>query len=296
MDTSALQAFIAVAQSGSFSRAGEQLGLTQPAVSKRIALLEAQLGSTLFDRFRKRIALNEAGRALLPYARTVLQDLDEACRAVADLEGQVRGSLAIAFSHHIGLHRLPPYLQAFSRRFPEVRLDIAFVDSEQGYARVQQGHSELALVTLAPGFNADTDTTPLWPDPLVFVCSPQHELHLSENVSLQQLAELDAILPSTGTYTGRIVHDTFSKQRLTLKGTMTTNYLETIKMMVSIGLGWSVLPRTMTAGLEIIPVADTYLQRELGLIQHRSRTLSNAGSAFKSLLLEDASATGTGAS
>ncbi|NNL10159.1 MAG: LysR family transcriptional regulator, partial [Pseudomonadales bacterium] len=184
LDTENLRAFIAVAEHASFSRAADALGLTQPAVSKRIAQLESQLGCKLFDRFKKRIALNEAGHVLMPYARSVLQDLEEAFRSIGDLGGEVSGKLGIAFSHHIGLHRLPPYLEIFSRRYPAVQLDIAFVDSEQGYARVQRGQSELALVTLAPGQFQQVESTALWKDPLVFVCSPKHELHLSDKVSL----------------------------------------------------------------------------------------------------------------
>ncbi|MBT8138393.1 MAG: LysR family transcriptional regulator [Gammaproteobacteria bacterium] len=288
LDTENLRAFIAVAEHASFSRAADALGLTQPAVSKRIAQLESQLGCKLFDRFKKRIALNEAGHVLMPYARSVLQDLEEAFRSIGDLGGEVSGKLGIAFSHHIGLHRLPPHLKTFTERYPKARMDIAFVDSEQGYARVEQGLSELALVTLAPAAIADIVTTPLWSDPLVFVCSPEHELHLRNSVGLETLASLDAILPAANTYTGKIVSNLFEQRDLKLDTGMTTNYLETIKMMVSIGLGWSVLPRTMTDGLEVIHVEDTYLERKLGLVQHAARSLSNAGEAFRELLIEAA--------
>src|SRR2546426_1778475 len=107
MDTQALAAFIAVAESASFSRAGEALHLSQPAVSKRIAALEEQLRSPLFDRVGRRIGLTDAGRALLPYAKRVLQDIEDGRRALSHLSDKVSGRLSIGTSHHIGLHRLP---------------------------------------------------------------------------------------------------------------------------------------------------------------------------------------------
>ena len=94
-----------VAETGSFSLAAEKLHLTQPAVSKRVALLEEQLGTGLFDRIGRNISLTEAGQALLPHALAVQRELDAAQQSVRDLSGAVAGELRLATSHHIGLHR-----------------------------------------------------------------------------------------------------------------------------------------------------------------------------------------------
>ena len=131
MDTQNLRAFLLVAESGSFSKAAKRLHLTQPAVSKRIAQLEAQLNVSLFDRIGRRISTTEAGEALLPHARAVHLELQAAQQSVRDLAGEVRGRLRLATSHHIGLHRLPPLLSFFSKAFPAVQLDIDFMDCEQ---------------------------------------------------------------------------------------------------------------------------------------------------------------------
>jgi len=288
LDTQALSAFIAVAESGSFSAAAELLHLTQPAVSKRIALLENQLGSPLFDRIRRQVFLTEAGRTLLPRACSILQQLQAAKRDIVDLSGAVRGNLSIAFSHHIGLHRLPPYLKQYSQQYPDVSLDALFVDSEKAYEKILAGEAELAVITLSPDAHPDVIATPLWRDPLAFVCSPQHPLHLRDNVDLPLLSQLDAILPGEDTYTGKIASQLFSQQSISIKRSMTTNYLETIKMMVSIGLGWSLLPKTMIDTLEEIHVPDTYIERQLGIIEYRGRKSSNAAEAFKAMLLQAA--------
>lgn len=109
MDLANLSAFIAIAETGSFSGAGERLHLTQPAISKRIAGLEQQLDVRLFDRLGREVTLTEAGRALLPRAYQILNVLDDTRRALTNLTGEVSGRLTLATSHHIGLHRLPRF-------------------------------------------------------------------------------------------------------------------------------------------------------------------------------------------
>ena len=106
MDTQNLKAFLLVAESGSFSLAAEKLHLTQPADSKRVAQLEEQLDTHLFDRIGRNVSITEAGEALLPHARAVQLELQAAEQSVRDLAGEVTGQLRLATSHHIGLHRL----------------------------------------------------------------------------------------------------------------------------------------------------------------------------------------------
>ncbi|HBK49428.1 MAG TPA: LysR family transcriptional regulator, partial [Pseudomonas sp.] len=136
MDLANLSAFIAIAETGSFSGAAERLFLTQPAISKRIAGLEQQLDVRLFDRLGREVTLTEAGRALLPRAYQILNVLDDTRRALTNLTGAVSGRLTLATSHHIGLHRLPPLLRVFTRQYPAVALDIQFMDSEQAYDEI----------------------------------------------------------------------------------------------------------------------------------------------------------------
>src|SRR3990167_4268759 len=150
MDISALQAFLAVAESGSFSRAAEKIFLTQPAISKRIAALERQIGARLFDRIGRGIRLTEAGEALLSRARTVLKDLEDIKRGIANLSGTIAGELSLATSHHIGLRRLPGPLKRFHETYPQVRLNLHFMDSEKACTAVAKGDLELAVVTLPP--------------------------------------------------------------------------------------------------------------------------------------------------
>lgn len=280
-----LKAFVTVADHASFSNAADQLHLTQPAVSKRIALLENQVGVRLFDRIGRTVNLTEAGRELLPRARDILRNVDDTQRAITNLSGSISGSLSLATSHHIGLWRLPAVLKEYSRRYPDVSLDLHFMDSEVAYDQIVQGNLELGIITLAPGQHERLNSINVWRDELVFMCSPDHPLAGAPAITLQALSAHPAILPDMSTFTGRIVKRLFDERRLSLDVNMSTNYLETIKMLVSIGLGWSVLPQTMLDETTVcldIPGVEIY--RELGVIHHTQRTLSNAGKAFMDLI------------
>ena len=285
MDIANLRAFIGVAEAESFSVAAERLHLTQPAVSKRVAALESAFGARLFDRVGRTVRLTEAGLALLPRARRILAELEDGRRALANLHGQIAGPLRLATSHHIGLHRLPSALRTFVQRYPEVTLDLHFMDSEAACRAVETGDFELAVVTLPPEDRPNLERLGVWDDPLAIVCAPDHPLAQRRRIAVADLAEFPAILPATSTYTRQIAEQAFEESGLTLNSALSTNYLETIKMLVSVGLGWSVLPETMMdRQLHRLPVRRLRLRRSLGIVRHRGRTLSNAARAMMELL------------
>jgi DNA-binding transcriptional LysR family regulator len=282
-----LKAFLAVADCESFSRAAERLHLTQPAVSKRILALEALLDCRLFDRVGKRIHLTDAGRMLRPRADALLRDLEDAQRALKDLDQRVAGDLGLATSHHVGLHRLAPALRAFTRRFPDVHLDIRFEDSENAHELVRRAKTEIAVVTLNPRGDPDLESRLLWNDPLAFVVSEEHALARQGPLTMDRLARERPVLPGLATYTGRIVVEAFADAGLVVRPNLATNYLETIAMLVGIGLGWSVLPSSMVAPPLVTLTTDAPpLRRGLGYVTNPRRTLSNAGRAFRDVLLE----------
>jgi DNA-binding transcriptional LysR family regulator len=287
MEWNELKAFVAVAETGSFSRAAEHLHLTQPAISKRIQTLEAGLRVSLFDRVGKRVHLTEAGELLRPRAIGLLREISDTEVMLRNLDRRIAGRLSMATSHHVGLHRLAPVLKAFSQRFTDVELSIEFVDSEAAYALVRSGETELAVVTLAPVADSNLRSERLWRDPLAFVGATDHELASVRTISLERLSNFPAILPGLGTYTGRIVAERFARAGVPLRTAMATNYLETIGMLVGIGLGWSVLPATMIRPpLARLDVDCELLGRDLGAVTNPARTLSNPATAFIDVLEE----------
>lgn len=286
MDIASLRAFIAVAEHESFSAASTYLYLTQPAISKRIASLETELDTILFDRIGRQTTLTQAGKALLPRARQILQEVEDSARAIRNLSGQVSGRLSIGTSHHIGLHRLPPVLRAFSRKYPDVELDIHFMDSEEACHAVEHGDLELGIVTLPLQPSDVLLTRIIWPDPLCIIVGKHHPLATNKRLSLSQLAQHKAVLPARGTFTREIIEQAFTKYHVEVNISLSTNYLETIKMLVSVGLGWSVLPESMlSAEVKAIPAQGLRLKRELGIVWHSARTLSNAAQALQQQLM-----------
>lgn len=285
MDTQTLSAFVAVAESGSFSLAGEQLFLTQPAISKRIFNLEEQMGTRLFDRIGRSVSLTEAGVALLPRAKQLLLEFEDTRRLINNLSDRVSGRLSLATSHHISLHRLPPTLRQFSKQYPEVSLDLTFTESERAYEDILNGTVELAIITLSPDPNPQIAQQTIWTDELRYTVAIDHPLADADEVTLPVLNDYQAILPSRNTFTRQLVEHHFTQQGLGLNVIMSTNNFDTIRMMVSIGLGWSLLPDTLIDdSVKTLALSSAPLRRPLGLIYHRQRTLSNAAQAFIQLL------------
>ena len=288
MEIDNLKAFLAVAETGSFSQAADRMHLTQPAISKRVAQLERQFDALLFDRIGRTVRLTEAGDSLAYRANLILQQVEDTERAIRNLNGEVGGQLSLATSHHAGLWRLPRVLSRYIEKHPDVSLDLHFMDSEVAHERIIHGELEMAIITLAPSLHERLIAEPIWRDELVFVCSRAHDLAIRKNVTINELAEYAAILPDMTTFTGRIVQGMFKDHDLPLEVSMSTNYLETIKMLIGVGLGWSVLPKTMLGDdVVVLDISiEIDLARTLGVIHHVNRTLSNAGEAFINLLRE----------
>ncbi len=283
MDISALQAFIAVARHESFSKASEQLFVTQPAVSKRVASLEEELGAQLFNRIARRISLTEAGKQLLPKAQDLVHQAEDMQRYASNLTDDISGNLSVAIAHHIGLHRMPPILKEFNLRHPKVTLDIRFEDSDQAYMAVEHGDIEFAIITLPQTLPDKLTKETVWDDELDIMVSPDHPLATTTDVNLLTLSQYPCVLTSPDTETHQVIRREFQKQELPINVQMQTNNLETLKMLTGAGLGWSLLPKTMRdRSLKSLDLG-LRLSRELGLVAHSRRSLSNAALALRAL-------------
>lgn len=215
--------------------------------------------------------------------------VDDSRRALGNLTGDVSGALILATSHHIGLHRLPPILEDYVRRFPKVRLDLRFLDSEQAYQGVLDGDIEVALVTLSAAPDSQLHARQLWTDELSFVASPEHPLSREHPLDLASLARHDALLPGPLTFTRQLILERLAAHGLVPTVGQSTNYLETLKMMATAGLGWTLLPDSMVRReivdgrlVRLMPDAQP-IHRPLGYLTHRDRTLSNAARSLLEL-------------
>lgn len=289
MDYDQLNTFVKLAQTGSFSITADKLNITQPAVSKRIALLESYLNCKLFDRIGKRNKLTSAGQLALVRVNRILSESRELKNDIENQSQQISGHLIISTSHHIGLHRLPGILKQYVKQYPDVELDMRFRDSEIAFDDVLQGKSALAIATLPAEIkDGHICSYPLWLDKLSLVCAANHPLTRIKTLKLKDLESYSAILPGDETFTRRIINKYFNTNRLGLNIAFETNYLETIKVMVASGLGWSVLPEILADDdLHIIPFKSLKLTRMLGVMVNTQMSLTNSATAMINLLKQN---------
>lgn len=275
MELNELKAFIAVTEAGSFSEAARLIHLSQPAVSKRIANLESSLNQPLFDRVSHRVSLTEAGLRLLPHARAILDAMQNGMHELDQLQQTPSGTLRIATSYHVGLHYLPGIFKSYYNDFPHVELDLHFMDSEDALSAVEHGEIELAIITLPQRLPEQLKSLQLWDDPMQIVCARDHALVFSSD--MRDLSQHPAILPDSHTITRQLVESVLQEQEISINVRLSSNHLESIRMMVEIGLGWSVLPETLgSENLQSIFTGRISFIRKLGVVTHKQRTLTKA--------------------
>lgn len=284
MNLAAFEAFVKVMETGSISLAADQLFITQPAVTKRIHSLEDYFGVKLFESAGRGVQATHAAHSLLPKVKNWLNELGDIHYTLSHEQGQIQGKLKIGTSHHIGLHHLPSHLRNYVQQYPDVTLDVHFVDSEQAHEQVIAGDLELAFLTLPPRGNERLNYVTIWNDPLVFVAAPFHPLAQQKKLGLEDLLNYPSLLPSSQTYTSQITLAEFEKRGIKPKVTMSNNPLESIRMLVSIGLGWSVLPKTLVNhDLQQLDI-NLQMNRSLGMVWHPGRTQSKAAEALVQLM------------
>ncbi len=282
MDIQSLEAFLMVSELGSFSRAADKLFLTQPAVSKRVANLEQQLNTTLFDRIGRDVYLTEAGELLKSKARHIVDEVKDLQTTIGQISVDEVRQLSMASSHHIGLHYLGPILKRFTELNPLAQLDLRFMESEQAVESLLKREIEIALTTIPQRLNKDLTANTIWKDDLIFVVANDHPLSQKKGkLRLNELAHLTAILPDRQTTTFQIIEQIFSKHHIPLKRVISVNHLETIRTLVSHGLGWSLLPENLLDdNIRTLEIDHVQLIRELGIIRHRGRTISRGAQAL----------------
>ena len=276
MNLAAFDAFVKVMETGSISIAAEHLFITQPAVTKRIHSLEDYFGVKLFESAGRGIQPTHAAHSLLPKVKMWLNELGEIHHTLSHEQAHVQGRLKIGTSHHIGLHHLAEPLKRFVQQFPQVTLDVHFVDSEQAHEQVLAGELELAFLTLPPRGDDRLNYLTIWHDPLVFVAAPFHALAQQQQLHLEDLIAYPSLLPAAHTYTSQIMLAEFEKKGLKPQISMGNYPLESIRMLVSIGLGWSVLPKTLLNHELVQLDLNLKLNRQLGMVWHPARIQSKA--------------------
>jgi len=287
-----LRVFEAVARHLSFSRAAEEMHLTQPAVSMQVRELEEQAGLGLFDRIGKKVHLTDAGRELYVRSRAIAHELRAAEEALNAMRGLESGRLNIA-AVSTAKYFAPPLLARFLKAHPGVKLELAVDNREAVIEHLAANQIDLAIMGRPP-LDMDTVAEPFASHPHVVIASPEHPLARRRRIPLARLAEEHFILREPGSGTRGLLEKLFADRRLELRVAMQMASNETIKQAVLAGMGVSLISRH-TLGLEleagrlvVLDVAGLPIVRNWYVVHLAAKRLSPAASAFKAFILSEA--------
>jgi len=281
--------FVAVAHRQSFTRAAEQLGLTQPGVSKSIRELERQAGARLVERVPTGVRLTEAGNVLLGHARTILAEERAAEEALHALRGLSRGSLRIGASSTIATYILPPFVQQFSAQHPAIELTLHTARSKAVATALIDQQLDIGLIEAPVPDDARLKVIPWLEDELVVVAAPSHPLAPQAPITIAALANEMLVLRERGSGTRRIVLDMLKAHEIVPQRTLGADSVESIKHLVASGLGLSIVSRAAIEDmlalrrLVILETVDFRMTRPLWRIMRRGG-MSAAARAFVNLL------------
>lgn len=245
LDPVLLRSFVAVADTGSFTRAADSVHLTQSTVSQQIRRLEVQFGCDLLNRNGRYVATTPEGERLLGYARRIMQLMDEAVEQVTQSVEQ--GEIQLGVPEDFAAHALTPILAAFAENYPGIRLEITSGLSHELWCLFQQGKLDMALVKQrkdsAPGIAS-------WPEPLCWVDSREHPAAGRNPVPL-------VAFPIGGLYRNEMTHALDATGQRWRIGFVSTS-LASVSAAVQNGLGISLLPRRMAAQHKVLDEADGF--------------------------------------
>lgn len=293
MDVQGLEAFWWIAKTGSFNRAAERLFLTQPSVTARIQALEKELGQQLFERRPRGVRLTDAGRALLPHAERVLQDIKRARQAVLDLQTASGGTLSVGSALTTSAYLLPDILTKFKRAYPKVEVLVHTGRSHQVQQLVLDDTVQVGLVHAPLPSHAEIIAYPLSEEPILLVVPPDHPMARRTEVSLDELTQESFITTDRASGYWALVEQWWASQGFVPHITMELDSIEAAKRMVLCGLGLTMLPySTVKSEIELsqvvaVPLADSAnLKRQNILIHRRGKIWSGTAKAFLRVLEE----------
>ncbi|MHB1768544.1 MAG: LysR family transcriptional regulator [Phycisphaerae bacterium] len=287
-----LMTFLAVADSGGFSAGAKLQGISQPAVSMQMALLEKSLGLRLMDRQPRGIVLTEAGVTLVQYARRLSELFAQTEHAIADIRDLKQGRLAIGASTTIGAYWLPALLATYRQSHPGVELSVRIANT----AEVQQA---LLDGTLHLGFTEGSAEHPelaskvFWKDQLVPIVPADHPLTKRKRITLEMVANEPLIIREPGSGTRTVLEQAAAKRGVTLKPFLEIASTEAIKALVAAGSGVAVISAlaiedsaatSRFKGVVALNLADGHIERPLHILWAKNRHWSGPVEQFVALL------------
>jgi len=285
-----IRAFIAVAQTGSFTQAAARLHLSQPALTVQIRRLEETLGLRLFDRNSRNVALTPTGRDLLPLLQKSLHDMEHVLIDARALGDGASGTVRIACLPTFAASSLPELVQDLKKTVPRVSFEVRDVVASMVNALVRNEEADIGLTGGALD-DSNLEVLHAGIDRLVVVCPKRHPLAKRRRITLGDLAATPLVLTAQGTSVRAVVDNAFSNARCLPEIACEPTYMMSAVAMVRAGLGVTILPasaREVRAEPELVvrPVDDPAFTRPIALIKKRGRTLPRVTETFVAMLIE----------
>lgn len=287
-----LQVFEAVARHLSHSRAAKVLYLSQPAVSMQLKQLEQNLGLPLFEQAGKQLYLTDAGRELLHYSRNITQQLAELESVLGEMKGMGKGKFTLSVVNTAN-YFTPQLLARFCKRYPDISVNLLVANRDTVLKQLEENTTDLAIMGQPPD-GRDIDSQSFLENPLVVIAAPDHPLAKLKNIKFLRLAEESFLSREPGSGTRSAMERVFAEHKIQPRIGMEMETNEAIKQAVQAGMGLGILSlhsielELETKRLAMLHVEGFPLVRHWFVAHRITKRLSNAASAFKKFLLNEA--------
>lgn len=287
-----LKVFESVARNLSFSRAAEELYLTQPAVSMQIKQLEDKIGLPLFEQMGKKIFLTDAGHELHHYSRAISGQLADMELALDELKGLERGKLNISVVSTAN-YFAPNLLAKFCQRYSGVTVSLNVSNRETVLRQLADNVTDLAIMGQPPD-NQDIATESFMENPLVVIAPPDHPLSKLRRIPVKRLGQETFLLREPGSGTRGAMERFFAAHQISINRGMETDTNEAIKQAVQAGMGLGIMSlhtaelELLTNRLKVLDVQDFPIIRHWHVVHRKNKRLSSVAQAFREFLLKEA--------
>jgi DNA-binding transcriptional LysR family regulator len=285
MNLNQLKAFYCVIKTGTFSKAADELCVTEPAVFIQVRSLERHLGFTLLDRFGKELRPTEIGKLLYDYAEKIFTLVDEASKAVRELQDLKKGSLRLGATKALAQYFMPSIVSTFQDQHPNISVHLDEGGSQKLVTGILNHEFELAIVAKVP-YPDRINAIPFSSDEIVLIVSPTDKLAKKKSVSMYELAQEPVICTDTGSATKLSIWNEFEKRGFRPSAIIEAGNTEFIKQLVKKGKGYSFLASLCVRDdiqrgeLTALALDEGKFSMDIDVIHLKGKTLSPAASTF----------------
>lgn len=282
MEFHQLRYVCAIADTGNFSRAAERCQIAQPSLSQQVLKLEEDLGAKLFDRLGRSVRLTDAGRAFIPHARAVLEQMEVARLSVADKNADLRGSIAIGVIPTVAPYLMPGYTAAFAKNYPDAKLRIV----EETTSVLVEGLRDLSIdvaILALPLRHKDLELFPIRTEPLFAVMRRDHPRASAASLALKDLRGESFVMLRDGHCFRDLSIATCTRARITPNIAFESGQFSSLLGMVAAGVGVSLVPEMAidrNVGCRYVRISDAQATRTIVVAVLRGRSFNRVQRAF----------------